>query len=91
MRYIALDGKEMISREKAHQYLAQKFNFPKYYGGNLDALWDLLTTSAYPLQIDLCNKAELVHSLGDYGERLIKVFAEAAVINQLISFQVWEA
>lgn len=39
---ITLDARRMETREKAHVYLKEKLNFPEYYGGNLDALYDCL-------------------------------------------------
>ena len=40
---VKLDTYQMIDREDAHEYLKNKFQFPDYYGRNLDALYDLLT------------------------------------------------
>ena len=39
---IELDARCMETRAKAHVYLKEKLNFPEYYGGNLDALYDCL-------------------------------------------------
>lgn len=39
---ITLDARCMETKEKAHAYLKEKLNFPEYYGGNLDALYDCL-------------------------------------------------
>ena len=44
MKEIILDCKEMSSKEKAHEYIMKKMNFPDYYGKNLDALYDILST-----------------------------------------------
>ncbi len=32
-----------LSREELHQVIAEKLNFPSWYGNNLDALYDCLT------------------------------------------------
>lgn len=32
-----------LSREELHQVIAEKMNFPSWYGQNLDALYDCLT------------------------------------------------
>lgn len=39
---IELDARCMETRTKAHAYLREKLDFPEYYGGNLDALYDCL-------------------------------------------------
>lgn len=39
---ILIDCAELSVRESAHDYIAEKFSFPSYYGKNLDALYDCL-------------------------------------------------
>lgn len=39
---IILDARCMDTKEQAHAYLGEKLNFPKYYGENLDALYECL-------------------------------------------------
>ena len=46
---ILLDGRDIPDRKVLHDLLAEKFQFPDYYGRNLDALYDLLT--AFPESI----------------------------------------
>ena len=42
MKYV-LDAEKMQTREEMHEYLKEVLEFPEYYGGNLDALYDCLT------------------------------------------------
>lgn len=42
MKFI-LDAEKLNERETAHAYLKEIFDFPDYYGNNLDALYDCLT------------------------------------------------
>ena len=88
MRNITLDGKEMTSRETTHLYLKQKLNFPEYYGENLDALWDLLTTIGSPTQIRLLNSDLLDKQLGEYGSTLKSVLQAAAQENKNLSLEI---
>lgn len=88
MRNITLDGKEMPSRKATHLYLKQKFNFPEYYGENLDALWDLLTTVGSPTQIRLLNHDLLDGQLGEYGSTLMSVLQAAAHENKNLSLEI---
>ena len=76
MTEIVLDAKEMKSREKAHQYIKQKLEFPEYYGENLDALWDMLTAYDREVKIKLINEDCLIDNLGDYGESIIQIFKD---------------
>ena len=38
-----LDALKLNERKQAHEYLAEAFGFPEYYGKNLDALYDCLS------------------------------------------------
>jgi ribonuclease inhibitor len=44
MRKYKLPGKSIRSLDRFYDEIALLFNFPDYFGRNLDALWDLLTT-----------------------------------------------
>jgi ribonuclease inhibitor len=74
MKRIILNGKRMITREVAHAYLKRKFCFPDYYGRNLDALWDLLSTTGNDTEIVIVNASEIIEHLGQYGQSLLRVF-----------------
>lgn len=85
MRKAILNGKRMISREVAHAYLKRKLGFPDYYGRNLDALWDLLTTIHEPFEIRIFNRGSALEKMGEYGERLLSTIDEAADENPRIT------
>jgi ribonuclease inhibitor len=84
---ILLDGSKMKTREKAHEYIKQKLNFPDYYGMNLDALWDMLTTIVVD-DLILYNKKAMLDNLGEHGEILIETFKEAAEENRNMKFRI---
>lgn len=73
---INLNGKFMTDKEQTHRYLKQEFNFPQYYGNNLDALWDCLTDIMEETTIILKNEQSLKDNLGEYGEQIISIFQE---------------
>lgn len=78
MEIIILDGRCMSSREAAHQYLGKSLRFPAYYGNNLDALADCLAELGGQCCVIMTNAAVLREQLGEYGQKLLDVFAEAA-------------
>jgi len=41
---VNLAGKSIRSPEEFYGQIARKLRFPDYFGRNLDALWDILTT-----------------------------------------------
>lgn len=43
MKKVLLDLRNVETTEQVHDILVQQFDFPSYYGRNLDALHDLLT------------------------------------------------
>lgn len=88
MEVIILNAKRMTSVQELHSYIKRKLDFPDYYGGNLDALWDLLSTISNPIHIKLVNIEELYNNLGEYAEPFLSVFIEAAEENNNLQFQI---
>lgn len=78
---ILLDGRAMTDRETLHTYLAGKMAFPDYYGRNLDALYDLLSTYPEKAEIVLAHGNEMVAALGRYGHGFLKTMADACREN----------
>lgn len=85
---VELDCRMMTDRGTAHDYLAEKFEFPGYYGRNLDALFDLLSTYEKDAQI-VVNAPELLEeNLGAYGKNILKTLEEAARENPKLILQI---
>ena len=82
MTVIHLYAENMADRNAMHDHLAQAFSFPRWYGRNLDALYDLLTDIDHPTTIRL-HHCELLQG---YGLHLLKVMAQAAADNPSIWF-----
>ena len=64
------------SSSKVHDYFSEVFEFPQWYGRNLDALYDCLT-SMPPCKISLVN-VEYLYRLGEYADKVLDVFRDAA-------------
>ena len=78
---VILDAQKMTDRASAHDYLSVQLQLPPHYGRNLDALYDVLTERAEPMQIRLENAALLSEYLGRYGQSLCKTLTDAAAEN----------
>ena len=88
MKTVWLNGRKMITAKSTQYYLKRKLNLPSYYGGNLDALWDVLSTISEPLQVNLLFRDQMAVNLGRYSEDLIKVFQDAERVNTNLNFKL---
>lgn len=75
MKKITLDFENISNKEEMHKYLAEEFEFPDYYGGNLDALFECLTDIAEPTAVNIIN------AINDYDEQIINVITSAEEEN----------
>ncbi len=80
MKVVILDGTTAPTKEALHQHLARELAFPDWYGGNLDALFDCLTSLSEEVSLSL-DEAALMESLGPYTQRVKKVLTRAAEKN----------
>lgn len=83
--FIELDCDVMTSRKDAHDYLQQQLQLPVYYGRNLDALYDVLTSVGTPMTIVVKNEAMAEDHLGGYGSALIATIREAGEENPAVT------
>lgn len=80
MRKIILDLKPLNTPESVQEYLAMKFDFPEYYGGNLDALYDCLTDIGEHTCVGIFLPDE-EKEISSYLRRLKLVFRDAEEDN----------
>ena len=79
MKLIELNMNNFETREEVHSFLAEEMAFPDYYGGNLDALYDVLTselTDNYCIHLVRCASEDA--PLYDFAGRLEQVLEDAA-------------
>lgn len=76
MRIILIDGKKYNNIEEIHNLFAREFNWG-FYGKNLDALWDFLTTEVErPFQIKWINIEESKKKIGQDCFSIIDLLRE---------------
>lgn len=78
MNIYLLDGKDMTNKEAAYVAIAKELGFPEYFGKNLDALYDCLSCMSADNAVLFVNTAILEENLGDYAEKILSCFRDAA-------------
>ncbi len=81
MNRIIIDGNDFTSRSDLHDYLADKLDFPGYYGSNLDALADCLSEISEKTELILKNEEKLIENIPHGGKGFIRVFEDAEEFN----------
>jgi len=74
---IQLDGHLMTDKASVHDQLQERLSLPGYYGRNLDALYDLLTSLSEATRIELQGKDIMLKQLGAYGAALLVTLQQA--------------
>ena len=60
-----------------HPIIQKALDFPDYYGGSLDALWDCLRDMVgEPIHIEIIGLELIERRFGDYAAKLIETFRE---------------
>ena len=85
---VVLDGRKITDKIVLHKYLKEQCGFPDYYGNNLDALYDVLTDRAEPLEIVVENAEELKEILCGYGEAFIETLQDAVAENGMLAVTI---
>jgi ribonuclease inhibitor len=86
MTNIIIDGKEFKSEQEFHKLIKIKMGFPDYYGENLDALWDCLTSEIeQPISITWVNFKDSLELLGDDAVNIASTFEDAS--SELPNFE----
>ena len=78
---LILDGKSITGREALLEKMEKAFDFPEWFGGNLDALYDCLGDLMEEVDIEIVDYAALEANLGDYAGRVLRVLQDAANVN----------
>ena len=90
MREVMLDLTSFEDKISLHSYLKETLGFPFYYGANLDALYDELTSETSELGITVALPKSPKGGMVDYLPRLRMVFEDAARENYHLKVQFTE-
>lgn len=80
MRELLLDAEQIHTRQHLHDAFAGLLGLGESYGRNLDALYDVLTVCPRT-RLTLRHAESFIANLGNYGELVLRVLADAAVEN----------
>lgn len=79
MKEIILKGSLFTTRQEMHNIIKAELMLPEYYGKNLDALWDCLTTDIeLPIKIQWVDFEKSKELLGSYAEDTRDLFLRAS-------------
>ena len=67
MKEITMDCRGFASRSDLHNAFADALSFPDWYGNNLDALYDQLTSICEDMTIVLLHWTEAEETMGRYA------------------------
>ena len=85
MREVRLDLTHFEEKVSLHRYLKETLEFPFYYGANLDALHDVLTSETEELSLVVVLPHRGKGKMETYLPRLKRVFEDAAEENYHLS------
>ena len=85
MIILNLDGSVLNNKEELHNTIFYQLALPDYYGRNLDALWDVLSTWSAPLCIEVTHTELLKRHLTGYADALLELLHDAAAENNTIT------
>lgn len=91
MNEIRLDLTQFEEKISLHSYLKETLGFPFYYGANLDALHDELTSNTNDVRLVVVLPTQPKGRMAEYAPRLKRVFMDAAEENYHLSVSFEEA
>ncbi|MFJ2280955.1 barstar family protein [Pseudomonas sp. NPDC087803] len=71
---IEFDGLSISSEQEFHKRIASAFSVTQYYGNNLNALWDLLSTDVErPIELIWTNSKHSEERMGDAYKKILTI------------------
>ena len=76
-KHYTLNGQGIRSLDDFYDELSRQLSLPAYFGRNLDALWDVLSTDVEgPIEIFWRNADASKQAMGEDFEKVLKVLKE---------------
>ena len=89
MKKVLLDFSIPETKKGVHEYIAEEMGFPEYYGKNLDALYDELTSITEPTAIGFFMPVpeldDIDFDLMLYLDKVKEIFKDAELVNPQIA------
>lgn len=79
-RKIEIDGNSIGCREDLFASLREQLASEDFIGSNLDALYDVLTESPEPIEVEFRDMGKLRAALGGYTDRLLRVLMDCQAV-----------
>ncbi len=87
-KYYSIDASLFTSKEEVHNVLKKVFEGSEYYGSNLDALHDVLTSVCRDVKISLRGLEDSRQFIGEYADGIRQVFEDSAAENKHIKLKI---
>ncbi len=72
-----------------HKRLKATFDFPEWYGENLDALWDCLRDyCGFERCVYVVGVDSLPKDFGEYMKKILEIFERVHLENPTVAFQI---
>ena len=81
MKEVTIDCRDLLSRSDLHSIFVQALSCPEWYGNNLDALHDQLTSLCSPTHICMIHWADAEAALGRYAVGAKRAILDSAEEN----------
>lgn len=87
MKKVIFEAAKMTDKVSALEHIAQKLDFPDYFGKNLDALNDCLTDISEETEISFDDVSLFKANLGISADMVLKVISLAAKKNPALKIK----
>ena len=88
MKTVLLDCASITAVAQLHRQLAELLQFPAWYGGNLDALYDCLTDIGEETCLQLVDASCLDALPNGYGGSFLVTLRDAGIENDAFTFEI---